>query len=101
MPTSYGQSIQNYGQIVIKSKSDEFDPYSAKNVGHLTLFYFNIIQRLCHIRKQPIATWNKIVYIHDEQKNQWLFFKDKNFSFHDLKKWIIWIFGSHKRDHSI
>lgn len=44
--------------------------YSAKNVGHLTLFYFNIIQRLCHIRKQPIATWNKIVYIHDEQKNQ-------------------------------
>lgn len=72
MPTSYGQSIQNYGQIVIKSKSDEFDPYSAKNVGHLTLFYFNIIQRLCHIRKQPIATWNKTVYIHvhDEQKNQ-------------------------------
>lgn len=27
--------------------------------------------------------------------------KDKHFSFHDLKKWIIWIFGSHKRDHSI
>lgn len=36
--------VSKLKNIIIKPKSDKFDPYSAKNFGPLD-FYFNIIKK--------------------------------------------------------
>lgn len=48
MLTSYGQSIQNCGHIIIKSESDKFDPYSAKNFGPLDFLLKHYSKTLSH-----------------------------------------------------